>query len=328
MARVAIIGTGGTISSFGEDPFDVQDYIRHGRMGDAATMLDYFSDVRRLADLVPIAFPPIASTRLGFKEWQLLIAEIDRLSADPSIDGIVILHGTASMEETAYALSLTAPTDTPIALTGSQRPATALSADGGANISAAVRTVLSPDARGMGVLLVMNEEIHAAREVTKTSTWRLQTFKTPDFGALGHADADAVVFYRRPLRVPESPPFDIRGIETPPRVDIAYAHQDADAVAVEAFAAAGAKGIVVAAFAPGLVPPAMLEALADATKAGITCVGSCRAGSGRVVALSPLRNAGLIAADNLNPQKARILLQLALLTPRTPEEIATLFATH
>lgn len=326
--RVAVIGTGGTISSFGDGPFDLQDYVRHGRRGDAAEMIAHFAPVSELAELVPVPFPPVPSTDLGFCAWRTLVETIDRLVAEGAVDGIVILHGTATMEESAYALSLTAPTDLPIVLTGAQRPASGLSTDGPANLAAAVRTALSPQARGMGVLLVMNEEIHAAREVTKTSTWRLQTFRTPDFGLLGHADADRVAFYRRPMRGHERAPFDIRGTGTPPRVDIVYAHQDADGVAVEAFVAAGAKGLVVAALAPGFVPPALAEALRDAADAGIVCAVSTRAGSGRVVPISRITALGLVAADNLNPQKARILLLLGLLSGRGAQDIAALFETH
>ncbi|MEM6488932.1 MAG: asparaginase [Pseudomonadota bacterium] len=326
--RIAVIGTGGTISSFGADPFDVQDYMRHGDRGDAARMLAHYGDVARLADLVPVAFPSVPSTEIGFAEWRALVLEIDRLAAD-EMDGVVILHGTATMEETAYALSLTLQADIPVVLTGAQRPASALSADGGANLSAAIRTAAAPAARDLGVLLVMNEEIHAAREVTKTATFRLQTFRSPDFGALGHADVDSVAIYRRPARATgPGLPFDIRGVETPPRVDIAYAHAGADGTAIRAFAAAGAQGIVAAALAPGLLPPAQMAALVEASADGIACAMSSRAGSGRVVALTPLREAGILAADTLNPQKARILLQCALAAGMDRAAMADAFATY
>ncbi|MEM0907868.1 MAG: asparaginase [Pseudomonadota bacterium] len=329
MARVAVIGTGGTISSFGDDPFDLQDYVRHEKIGDTETMLAHYRDVSRLAELVPIAFPPVASTKIGFGEWQWLAQKIAMLSRDPSIDGVVILHGTATLEETAYALSLTTASSCPVVVTGAQRPATGLAADGASNLSAAIRTALSPDARGMGVLVVLNEEIHAAREVTKTSTWRLQTFRTPDFGVLGHADADSVSFYRRPLRASlGTPAFDISGATAAPRVDIAYAYQGADGVAVEAFVDAGAKGIIAAAFAPGLMTPALSAALEDAVSKGVVCAISTRAGSGRVVELTPLKRAKLIPADNLNPQKARVLLQFALVSGSAPEEIAEHFLKY
>ncbi|MFK7944256.1 MAG: asparaginase, partial [Paracoccaceae bacterium] len=217
----------------------------------------------------------------------------------------------------------------PVVITGAQRPATGLSTDGAANMAAAVRVALSPEARGMGVLLVLNEEIQAAREVTKTSTWRLQTFRTPDFGVLGHADADKVQVYRKPVRrhAPDTE-FDVRTLETLPRVDISYSYAGADGTAVRAFVEAGAKGIVSAGLAPGMAPPAEHAALAEASATGVAVVQSTRAGSGRVVALTRLRDAGIVAADNLNPQKARILLSLALTITKDPAEITRIFETY
>ena len=181
----------------------------------------------------------------------------------------------------------------------------------------------------MGVLVCLNEEIQAAREVTKTSTLRMQTFRTPDFGVLGHADADRIAFYRAPLRrhAPDTE-FDIRTIETPPRVDIAYAYAGADGTAVRAFMAAGARGIISAGFAPGFPTPGDVEALAEAVRQGITVLLSTRAGSGRVFAGHRAREQGFLSADNLNPQKARILLALALTVTNDPAEINRIFETY
>lgn len=195
------------------------------------------------------------------------------------------------------------------------------------NMASAIRVASSPAVRGLGVLVVFNEEIHAPREVTKTATWRLQTFQTPDFGALGHADADTVAIYRRPVRAPK-PLCDLRELDALPRVDIAYSHADGDGTAIQAFVAAGAAGIVSAGFAPGMHTPAELDALGAAVEAGVLLVQSSRAGSGRVVALSRLVEAGIIPADNLNPQKARILLALALSQTRNPAEIGAIFAAY
>ena len=162
-------------------------------------------------------------------------------------------------------------------------------------------------------LVLLNDEIQAAREVTKTSTLRMQTFRTPDFGALGHADADAIAWYRRPLRrIAPDTEFDVRGMVTLPRVDIAYGYAGADGAAIEAFVAAGAKGIVTAGFAPGYVTPAMSAAMAEAVKKGIAVVLSSRAGSGRVGRTTKNAALGFVTADNLTPQKARVLTMLAL----------------
>src|SRR6202020_2162632 len=160
----------------------------------------------------------------------------------PDLAGIVIGHGTATLEETAYFLNLTVKVAVPVVIVGAQRPSSALSSDAGMNLVNAIRVAASPEARDMGVLVVLNDEIHAAREVTKTATLRLQTFRTPDFGVLGHADGDAVVFYRQPLRrhAPDTE-FDIRGLAGLPRVDIACAYAGGDGPAVRAFVAAGAQ---------------------------------------------------------------------------------------
>jgi L-asparaginase len=217
----------------------------------------------------------------------------------------------------------------PVVVVGSQRPASALSTDAGFNLLNAIRVAGAPEARGMGVLVVLNDEIHAAREVTKTSTLRLQTFRTPDFGVLGHADGDRVAFYRAPLRrrMPDTE-FDIRGIDALPRVDISYAYTGADGTAVSAFLAAGARGIVSAGFAPGSPGMAETEVLKEAVRQGVTVVQSTRAGSGRTFRGKSARERGFLVADNLNPQKARLLLALALTVSSEPEEIARMFETY
>ena len=326
--KVALIGTGGTISSLGVDGFDVQDYSRHGMILDSAGMLDRYPRLSELCEVVAVPFPPVLSTQMGFAEWKLLAETINGLAADPEMAGVVILHGTATLEETAYALNLGLTCDLPVAVTGAQRPSSAISTDAEANMVAAIRTVLHPDARGMGVMVVLNEEIQAAREVTKTSVWRLQTFRTPDFGVLGHADAHGVEFYRRPMRHHTvDTPFDLAGMDGLPRVDISYCHAGADGTAVRAFVQAGARGIVSAGFAPGMTTPEELAALGEAVAAGVVVMQSTRAGSGRVNSLTGMRAAGVLPADNLTPQKARVLLALALSSTSDPAEIARFFAT-
>jgi len=331
LKKIAFIGTGGTISSVGAGPLDVQDYGASGRERlHADEILALFPAIAEVADVIPIRYDNIVSPAIGFPEWRGLVLACDQAVRDhPDLAGIVIGHGTASLEETAYALNLTVKVDIPVILVGSQRPPSALSTDAGMNLVSAIRTAASPAARGMGVLVVLNEEIQAAREVTKTSTLRMQTFRTPDFGVLGHADADRVAFYRAPIRrrAPDTI-FDIRATETPPRVDIAYAYAGSDGTAVRAFIAAGAKGIVSAGFAPSFPTPADSDALAEAHKQGIIVALSTRAGSGRVFTGSRARANGFISADNLNPQKARILLALALTVTTDPAAIAEIFETY
>ena len=253
-----------------------------------------------------------------------------RLVAEhPDLAGIVIGHGTATLEETAWVLNLVLKVSIPVVLIGSQRPASGLSTDAAINLLNGVRTAASPDSRGRGVLVLLNDEIQAAREVTKTSNWRMQTFRTPDFGILGHADADRIAYYRRPERrhMPDTE-FDIAGLDALPRVDIAYAYAGSDGSAMRAFIAAGAKGLVSAGFAPGMPPAADLAAMTEAVRQGIVVVQSSRAGSGRIYRSQKLADAGVLAADNLNPQKARLLLALALTRTSDPAEIARIFATY
>lgn len=330
LPKVAFIGTGGTIASVGRDPLDLQDYGATGNVLHADELLARFPEVMLVADVLPVRYRNVPSPAIGFADWKALVRLCDRLAAEHAdLAGIVIGHGTATLEETAYALTLTAKVNIPIVLTGAQRPSSALSTDSGLNLLNAIRVAASPGARGMGVLAVLNDEIHAAREVTKTSTLRLQTFRSPDFGALGHADGDAVAFYRRPIRraAPETE-FDIRELAGLPRVDVTYAHADADATAVRAFMEAGAQGIVSAGFAPGFATPAQADTLREAAARGIVVVQSTRAGSGRTYRGTRLRQAGFLIADNLNPQKARILLALALSVTRDLGEIERMFKVY
>lgn len=225
--------------------------------------------------------------------------------------------------------ALTVKVSVPVVVVGSQRPASALSTDAGMNLANAVRTAASPEARGLGVLVLLNDEIHAARDVTKTSTFRLQTFRSPDFGVLGHADGDAVVFYRKPVRkaAPDTE-FDIRKLDALPRVDIVLAYTGSDGTAARAFVAAGAKGIISAGFAPGFAGPADFEVLKQAAADGVVVMQSTRAGSGRTFKGKRLREAGFLITDNLTPQKARLLLALALTVSAEPAEIERIFLTY
>lgn len=330
LSKVAFIGTGGTIASLGRDALDILDYSATDRRLEAGAILDAVPELATVAAVVPVPFRAVPSPAIGFAEWRDLVRLCERVAAEhPDLSGIVIGHGTATLEETAYALSLTLTIDLPVVLVGSQRPMSALSTDAKLNLVAAIRTAAAPASRGRGVLVVLNDEIQAAREVTKTSVARLQTFRTPDFGVLGQVDGDSVHYYRRSERAhAPGTPFDIRTLSALPRVDIAYGYADADGTAVRAFRSAGARGLVSAGLAPGMTPPAEAEALEAAADAGIVVVMSTRAGSGVVPLTSRLRSRGILSADNLTPQKARILLALALTVTSEPEAVARLFATY
>ena len=330
LPKVAFIGTGGTIASLGATPLELQDYAANGVMLEADAIVARFPELAAVAEVIPVKYRAVPSTNIYFDDWKALVLLCDRLEREhPDLAGIVIGHGTASLEETAYFLNLTLKTRLPVVIVGSQRPASALSSDAGLNLVNACRTAASPAARGLGVLVLLNDEIHAARDVRKTSTLRMQTFQAADFGALGHADGDAIAFYRRPMRIsaPETE-FDIRELDVLPRVDIVYAYTGSDATAVRAFVAAGARGIVSAGFPPGSPGPADFEALKEAVVAGVVVVQSTRAGSGRTFRGKRTREAGFLIADNLTPQKARLLLALALTQSSDPDDITRCFLAY
>ncbi|AOO81550.1 asparaginase [Bosea vaviloviae] len=312
--RVAVIGTGGTIGAVGRDVFDLHDYDANGVILDAAQLLEALP--RREDDPVCYAVPfsAVPSTRIGFAEWRGLAQLCARLVADdPELTGIVITHGTSTLEETAYFLNLTLTVAIPVVLVGSMRPSNGLSSDGALNLRNGIRVAACPEAVGLGVLVVLNDEIHSARDVTKCSNSRVQAFQSPVHGLLGQVDSDRIAFYRRPLRAhaPDTE-FEIEPMEALPRVDILYAYVGGDDVLARAAIGAGARGIVSAGFAPGATTQAEKAALREAAANGIIIVQSSRAGAGRVPETSGLATSGFLSADDLTPQKARILLALAL----------------
>lgn len=312
---VAVIGTGGSISTVGRHNLDLFEYGDFGRTLEVDELLALFPEVATAAEVVPVRFRALLSTAVGPPDWLALNELVHQVAAaNPRPDGVVITHGTATLEETAYFLNLTLKVDLPVVLVGAQRPPNGLSTDAGLNLVNAVRVAAAPAARGLGVLVLLNDEIQAAREVTKASTYRLETFRSPDLGMLGYADADGrVVIYRAPTRrhAPDTV-FDVRGRSELPRVDVAYSYAGSDGAAIEALVERGARGIVSAGLAPGRVTPGEREALVEARRRGVLVVQSSRAGSGRVLRREWERQHGIVTADNLNPQKARILAQLAL----------------
>jgi L-asparaginase len=327
---VAAIGCGGTISSLGASSTDVLDYPDFGRKLPIEEVVARYPEVSSVAEILPVPFRSVGSSAVGPTEWLELAGTIARVAAErPMIRGFVVPHGTATLEETAYFLHLVLKTGKTVVLVGAQRPASALSSDAGMNLLGAVRLAIDPAAVGLGVLVALNDEIQSAREVTKTSTYRLQTFRSPDFGALGHIDGDGIRIYRRPARrhAPDTE-FDVSDVRQLPRVDISYSYGGVDGTVVDALVGAGARGIVSAGLAPGIPPPLERAALERAAKAGVIVVQATRAGSGRVARRRYLRETGMIGADNLNPQKARILLMLALTRTTNADDIQRMFDTY
>ena len=244
LPRVAVIGTGGTISSLGASSLDVLDYPDFGQKLTSEALLDKFPETRLVAEPVPVTFRQVGSTAIGPADWLELRGVIHRIAReDPGIAGFVIPHGTATLEETAFFLNLT------LAVT----PAGGAGRGAAAGQRARHRRRDEPgqraarrrlaEARGKGVLVVLNDEIHPARDVVKTSTYRVQTFRSLDYGALGHVDGDGPHFYRAPLgaHMPDTP-FAGREIAALPRVDIIYSYAGADGDLVEAAVKAGREG--------------------------------------------------------------------------------------
>jgi L-asparaginase len=330
LPRIAVIGTGGTISSIGASSLDVLDYPDFGQKLSCEALLDRFPETRLVADPVPMTFRQVGSTEIGPREWIELRALIHRIAHDdPTVAGFVIPHGTATLEETGFFLNLTLAVQQPVVVVGAQRPASALGSDAGMNLVNALRVAGSPEARGKGVLAVLNDEIHAARDVVKTSTYRVQTFRSLDFGALGHVDGDGVHFFRAPVR-PHMPDTQFAALDLGvlPRVEIVYSYAGADGALVDAAVAAGARGIVSAGFAPGSPTPEQRAAFERATKSGVVVVQCSRAFTGRVAPRRRLRESGIVAGEDLSPQKARILLMLALSTTTEIAAIQQAFSTY
>ena len=325
--RVALIGCGGTISSLAVHEFDYIDYPETGRKLTAGEVLERIPALAERADIIPIPFREVGSSAIGPDDWIRLANTITKVAAeDPELSGFMVLHGTATLEETAYFLNLTLKCEQPVVITAAQRPLNTVGSDAAANALAALRTVVDPASCGRGVLVVLNDEIHAAREVTKGSTYRLHAFHSGAFGPIGVIDPDRVVYTRKPERPhTTATPFHIPSDGALPRVDVIYSCAGNDGTFVEAAVKAGARGLVVAGFAPGMPTPGERAALLEASKQGIAVVQASRVGSGRVGRREWLRQVGWIGADDLTPQKARILLALALVSTGDPDKIQEMF---
>lgn len=326
--RIALVATGGTIDALGADRLDLAFYLETGRRLGPGELLARIPEVAQIAEVVEVPFRPRPSH--AFRDADLL--ELWRTVDDAfaaRTDGVVITHGTNTLEETAYFLHLTARTDRPIVVTGAMRPASALSSDGDLNLLNAIRVAADPGAVGLGALVLLDDRIWSAREVTKGSTFRTDAFVARDTGPLGVADADGrVVWFHRLVRgraAGASPPFDVRGLDALPRVDVVVSYVGADGTAVDAFVAAGARGIVSAATGAGYPTPAETTALERATAAGVVVVIASRVGAGRVARSPSMAARGWVAAGDLVPWKARLLLSLALTRSAHADEIQAWF---
>jgi L-asparaginase len=331
LPRVALILTGGTIDSVGVHRLDLAWYIEANKRLGEGELLAQLPELATIASVREIPFRRLPSQSLVDADWLDLVRKIHEIFDQDQADGIVITHGTNTLEETAYFLNLALKTDKSVVLVGSMRPASAISADGYLNVVNAVRVAADPSSRGRGCLVVMNDTIFNGRDVTKTSTYRVEAFRSRDLGPLGFADADGkVVYYHSPARKHTvETEFDLRSVQSLPRVDIVLSYVGADATMIEAAVKAGAKGIVSAATGAGRPTPREDAAFdkAYAESKVVMCLCS-RVASGRVVRSPGLAKRGFVAADNLPPWKARILLALALAKTGDADEIQRMFDTY
>jgi L-asparaginase len=286
---------------------------------------------KKLANMRGEQVANIGSQDMNDEVWLNLARRINELAAKSDVDGIVITHGTDTIEETAYFLNLVVKTKKPVVLTAAMRPSTALSADGPLNFYNAVAVAANKDAAGRGVLVVVNDWIHGASSLTKASTTAVQTFLSPLRGLVGTVAYGESEFYRGPVgKNTVGSEFSLDGVTALPRVDIVMAHENMDGALINAAAAAGAKGIVIAGVGNGNMTKPGLDALAAQAKKGIVCVRSSRVVTGRVGRKVEVDDdaLGLVASDDLNPQKARVLLRLALLKQRSLADVQRLFQEY
>jgi len=331
LPRVYVIGTGGSISCIGESRTDFINYGHGDRHYSIEEMLSRVPEINKIAEVRAEQFLNVYGGEVSPDKWPDLARRINAIfNDDPDAAGVAITHGTSALEETAYFLNLTVKSDKPVVITGAMRPMTALSNDAELNLLDCIRVAASPAAAGRGVLVVLNNQIQSAREVTKTNTSRLDTFKSGDLGFLGYADSDGeVVFYRNPVKQHTSATeFDVANLGHLPRVDIAMAYPGVDGTSVKAFVEAGCRGLVAAGMGSGGAPGIFLDALAEAVKAGVPVVVASQVGSGRTMARRTLTERGLTVADNLLPRKARILLMLALCSNAKGEDLQKIMMTY
>lgn len=328
LPRVRLLIGPGTLHSRGSDRMDFTRYSRSGnpRMT-GQELLATLPEISQVAQVEVDEDNPHEVATLD--DLRRLAVRVNNWLRKPDLHGVILIQGTNSLEETAYFLNLTVRSAKPIVVTGAQRPYTALSADGPVNLLDAVRVAVTPETHGKGAVVVTNGEINAARVVTKTSTYRLQTFRSRDMGLLGYADADRVVYYHTPTwRHTVDNEFDIDRVENMPPVDVLYVHAGARPGLAEAALQLGARGIVVAGSGAGATGNLAKELTEIAAKRRAVVVQSSRVGEGRVVRNNNWSEPGMVVADNLSPHKSALLLSLALTRTADPEEIQRIFEQY
>jgi L-asparaginase len=326
--NVVILATGGTIAGAAASG------TQAGYTSGAVTIDAMIAAVPGISDLATIKGEQVSnvgSQDMSFDIMLKVAKRINELAKSPDVAGIVITHGTDTLEESAFFLNLVVKTDKPVVMVGSMRPSTAVSADGPLNLYNAVGVAVDPQAKGRGVLVVMNDWIHAAHSLTKASTTAVQTFLSPVRGTVGIASYGKNDWYQSPeWKHTTKSEFDISKATTMPRVDIIYVYMDMVPDLITASANSGAKGIVLAGVGNGNMNKVSVDAAAAAVKKGVVVVRSSRVATGTVGRNVELDDdkLGFVASNELNPQKARILLSLALLEERSLADIQRLYETY
>jgi len=326
LPRIRLLATGGTIA--GAQPKG------RGYRAAALSIQALVDAVPQLATLARLEVEQVA--KLGSQDmseavWRKLALRAQAALDEPAIAGVVITHGTDTMEETGYFLNLIVRSTKPIVLVGAMRPATAMSADGPMNLFNAIAVAATPAASGRGVLIVANDEIHCAREVAKTNTTQLGTFHSGQRGLAGLVNAGRAHFYASPVRRhTAASEFILPARAALPRVDIIFAHAGMDRALIDAAVAAGARGLVIAGVGDGNLGAPALAACAAAAKKGVAIVRSSRTGGGVVERNIEINDdrLGFVVADELNPQKTRILLMLGLTRTSDPRALQEFFFTY
>ncbi len=322
LPRVHILATGGTIAGSGDS--HTKAAYKAGEVP-IEELLNAVPEIHEKAKITGEQIANIGSQDIDIKTWLKLSNRIQEIFQNDEADAVVITHGTDTMEETAYFLSLTVNADNPVVLVGAMRPSTAMSQDGNRNLLDAVTVAAAKESKNIGVVVAMNEYIFSAKDVDKTHTTNTNAFQSHNFGPMGIVFDGKVKFYHQPLQVLK--PFKTTDLNSLPRVDIFYGYTDADPKIIDFAIENQTKGIVFAGVGNGNFSKEMEKALTKAVKKGIKVVRSSRINQGRVTLENEVddEKLGFIVADDLNPQKARILLMLALTKTQDKEEIQEMF---
>ena len=329
LPNVVILATGGTIAGSGASTTTTIGYTS-ATVG-VERLIAAVPELKQVASVKGEQVFQIASESMTNDHWLKLAKRVNALLAQSDVDGVVITHGTDTIEETAYFLDLTVKSKKPVVVVGAMRPSTAISADGPINLYNAVLLAGSQEAVGKGVLVALNDQINAAREVTKSNTSTMDTFKSSELGMLGYIQGNKPYFYRQSTRKHTADTeFDISKLDVLPKVEIIYGYADMNRVALDAFVAAGAKGIIQAGVGDGSVAAQMKAPLVEARQKGVQIVRSSRVGQGIVARNGEANDDELdtLVSDTLSPQKARILLMLALTKTGNTKDIQRMFYTY